>query len=201
MRISQHSVRIINGNVVYLFKIADQLNRKLDILGKNLKKVDHTFADWKEQLEVFSNSAKCYETMTMEFLSKYTAEVNRAFTAFLRLFEVQDTLSQISRLNGKTLVGYSDLPKFLSSQLSAKLFVDSSLALTVTALEQGLSVLASPMVDAEHDSSDLNVNILLLAPEIANRGNFCVVEHLHWPGTTNQSCSNNVSEFETDSPS
>lgn len=47
MRIShgQHSVRIINSKVVYLFKIADQLNSKLDILGKNLKKVDHTFAD------------------------------------------------------------------------------------------------------------------------------------------------------------
>ena len=178
MRISQHSVRIINGKVVYLFKIADQLNSKLDILGKNLKEVDHTFANWKEQLQVFSNSAKCYETMTMEFLSKYTAEVNRAFTAFLRLFEIQDTLSQISRLNGKTLVGYSDLPKFLSSQLSAKLFVDSSLALTVTALEQGLSVLASPMVDVEHDGRDLNVNILFLAPVIANKNNFCVVEHL-----------------------
>ena len=157
MRISQHSVRIIKGKVVYLFKIADQLNSKLNILGKNLGKVDHTFVDWKEQLEVFSNSTKCYETTTMEFLSKYTAEVNRAFTAFLRLFEVQDTLSQISRLNGKTLVGYSDLPKFLSSQLSPKLFVDPSLALTATTLEQGLSVLASPMVDVEHDGRELNV--------------------------------------------
>ena len=165
--------------MVYLFKIADQLNSKLNILGKNLGKVDHTFVDWKEQLEVFSNSTKCYETTTMEFLSKYTAEVNRAFTAFLRLFEVQDTLSQISRLNGKTLVGYSDLPKFLSSQLSPKLFVDPSLALTATTLEQGLSVLASPMVDVEHDGYDLMLyNILFLAPEIANKSNFCVVEHL-----------------------
>ena len=46
MRISQHSVRIINGKVVYLFKIADQLNSKLDILGKILKKVDQMFVDW-----------------------------------------------------------------------------------------------------------------------------------------------------------
>ena len=140
-------------HIRYLFKIGDQLNSKLDIFGKNMKAVDHTFADWKEQLEVFPNSARCYEIMTTEFLPKYTAEVNRAFTAFLSLFEVHDTLSHISRLNGKTFVGYSDLPKFLSSQLSAKLFVDSSFALTVTALEQGLSVLASPMLDIEHDGT------------------------------------------------
>ncbi len=178
MRIYQYFVAAVNGKVAYLFKIADQLNSKLDLLGKNLKKVDHTFTDWQKQLEVFSNSARCSESMTIEFLSKYTAEVNRAFTSFLRLFEVQDTLSQVCRLNGKTLVGYSDLPKFISSQLSAKLLVDRLLALTVTALEQGLSVFASPMVDVEHDSRDLNVNILFLAPEIASKSNFCVVEHL-----------------------
>ena len=52
------------------------------------------------------------------------------------------------------------------------------LKLTVTTLEHGLSVLASPMVDVEHDARDLNVNILFLAPEIATKSNFCVVEHL-----------------------
>ena len=30
MRISQYTVRTINGKVVYLFKIADQLNSKMD---------------------------------------------------------------------------------------------------------------------------------------------------------------------------
>ena len=114
----------------------------------------------------------------MDFLSKYSAEVNRAFAAFLRLFEIQDTLSQITQLNRKTLVGYSDLPKFISSHSSAKLLIDPSLKLTITALEEGLSVLASPMIDVEHDGRDLNVNILLLVPEIVNEENFCVVEHL-----------------------
>ena len=78
----------------------------------------------------------------MEFLSKYTAEINRAF---------QDTLSQISHLNDKLLVAYSDLPKFISLHLSAKLSIDPSLKLTIIALEEGLSVLAGPMVDVEHD--------------------------------------------------
>ncbi|XP_022805403.1 uncharacterized protein LOC111342570 [Stylophora pistillata] len=116
--------------------------------------------------------------MTIQFLSKYTAEINRAFTTFLRLFEIQDTLSQIYHLHEKSLVGYSDLPKFMSSHLSAKLSADHPLRLTITALEQGLSVLASPMVNVEHSGQDLTVDILLLAPEIADKDRFCVVQHL-----------------------
>ena len=114
----------------------------------------------------------------MEFLSKYTAEVNRALTLFLRLFEIQDTLNQISQLNEKPLIGYSDLPMFVSSHLSSKLNSEPALRLAVAVLEEGLSELASPMVDVEHDGRNLNVNILLLAPEIVDKNNFCVVEHL-----------------------
>ena len=114
----------------------------------------------------------------MEFLSKYTAEINCAFVAFLRLFEIQDTLSQTSHLNDKRLVGYSDLPQFFSSHLSANLSIDPSLRLTITALQEGLSVLASPMVDVEHDGQNLTTDILLLAPDIMDKNSFCVVEHL-----------------------
>ena len=113
--------------------------------------------------------------MTMEFLSKYTVEINPALNAFLRLFEIQDILNQVSRLNRKALVGYSDLPKFVSSNLSPKLQTDSSIQLTISALEEGLSVLASPMVDMEHDGHDLNVNMLFLVPEIKSNENFCVI--------------------------
>ena len=102
MRLSQHLVRVVDGKVVYLFKIADQFNSKLDVLGQNLKRVDNTFADWQSQLKTFSNSIRCHESMTMDFLSKYSTEVNRAFAAFLRLFEIQDTLNQVSQLNRKT---------------------------------------------------------------------------------------------------
>ena len=177
MAISQSLVRIVNGKV-YLFKVTDQMNSKMDVLTQDLKEVDATFSNWQKKLNLFSNSVRCHESLTMEFLSKYSAEVNRPFGAFLRLFEIQDTLNQVSQLNKKTLVGYSDLPKFVSSHLSSKLVVDQSLELTVSALEEGLSVLASPMVDVEHDGRDLNVNILLLAPEIASKNDFCVVELL-----------------------
>ena len=62
--------------------------------------------------------------------------------------------------------------------MSSQLVVEPSLGLTISALEGGLSVLASPMVDVEHDGRDLSVNILMLAPEIESKNNFCVVEHL-----------------------
>ena len=133
-------MRVINRKVVYLFKITDHMNSKLDILSQDLKIVKNTFAAWQRQLKKFANSVRCHEGLMMEFLSKYTAEINRAFVTFSRLFEIQDTLSQISHLNDKPLVGYSDLPQFISSHLSANLSFDPSLRLTTTALQEGLSV-------------------------------------------------------------
>ena len=69
----------------------------------------------------------------MEFFSKFSAEMNRAFAVFLRLFEIQDTLNQIFRLNSKTLIGYSDIPEFVSAQLSSRLIADDTLRSTVSA--------------------------------------------------------------------
>ena len=178
MAISQLMIRSINGKVVYLFKIADRLNSKVNILSRNLRVVDEMLSDWQKQLGAFSNKIKCNQGLTMEFLSKYTAEMNHAFAAFLRLFEIQDTLNQISRLNSKALIGYSDLPEFVSAQLSSRSMGDDTLHSTVSALKRGLSVLASPMVDVEHDGHELNVNILVIVPEILSSNNFCVVEHL-----------------------
>ena len=41
-----------------------------------------------------------------------------------------------------------------------------------------MSVLASPMVDVEHDGRSLTVDILLLAPVIGDQNDLCVVERL-----------------------
>lgn len=106
----------------------------------------------------------------MEFLSKYTAGLSSPFVA-----KIQDTVSLVSHLNGKTLKGYSDLPKFVASHLSAKRVVDPSLKLTVSALEEGLPVLASPIVDVERDGRNLTVDILLLATVIGDQNDLCVV--------------------------
>ena len=173
MSVSESIMRIINGKVVYLFKITDQIGSKLNVLAKDLKIVEDTFSVWQTQLKRLANTVRCHEGLTMEFLSKYTAGLSRAFVAFLRLFEIQDTLSLVSHLNGKTLIGYSDFPKFVALHLSAKLIVDPSLKLTVSALEEGLSLLASPMVDVEHDGRNLTVDILLLAHVIGDQNDMC----------------------------
>ena len=86
MAISQSLIRIVNRKAVYLFKVTDQMNSKMDVLTQDLKDVDATFSNWQKNLNLFSNSIWCRESLTMEFLSKYSAEVNRAFGAFLRLF-------------------------------------------------------------------------------------------------------------------
>jgi len=53
-----------------------------------------------------------------------------------------------------------------------------SLKLPITALEEGLFVLASPMIDVKHDGLDLNVTLLLLVLENVNKESFCVIMHL-----------------------
>ena len=53
MSISQSMIRIINGKVVYLFKITDQIGSKLDVLAQDLKIVDDTFSVWQTQLKRF----------------------------------------------------------------------------------------------------------------------------------------------------
>lgn len=60
----------------------------------------------------------------MDLLSKYVAEMYRAFSAFLTLFDIQDTLNQISALNSKALIVYSHLPEFVSAQLLSRLRTD-----------------------------------------------------------------------------
>lgn len=49
MAVSQLMIRSINGKVVYLSKIADHLNSKVNILSRNLRVVDEMLPDWQKQ--------------------------------------------------------------------------------------------------------------------------------------------------------
>ena len=53
MSISWSMMRIINGKVVYLFKITDQIGSKWNVLAQDLKIVDNTFSVRQTQLERF----------------------------------------------------------------------------------------------------------------------------------------------------
>ena len=53
MSISRSIMRIINGKMVYLFKITDQIGSKWNVLAQDLKIIDDTFSVWQTQLERF----------------------------------------------------------------------------------------------------------------------------------------------------
>ena len=45
MAISQSMILSVNGKVVYLFKIADHLNSKVNVLSRSLHVVDEVLSD------------------------------------------------------------------------------------------------------------------------------------------------------------
>ena len=177
-KLTQSLIHQVNGKVIYLIKTTDTITTKLNILSTDLQTIDKTFSKWKKQLDQFSNTADCHHALLLEFLSKYSAEINRAFTALLRLSEIQDLLSQVSHLSQKTLIGFADLPRFITDRLSFNLKKDSTMEITVDALEQGFSVLALPMVDYEYQQKHLELNILVSVPEITSTNHLCTIEHL-----------------------
>ena len=178
MSTSQQITRTLNGKIVYLVKFTDDLSTKMNVLTSDIANVEKTFQSWKTQLESLSNNINCQEHLLLEFLSKYSAEINRAFSSLLRLMEIQDTITQIGHLNQRTLIGYLDLPNFITSKLSIQLGGKTGMYNTIKALDAGYSILANPMVDFEHENGNLNVNILLTAPEIADSNSFCSLEYL-----------------------
>ena len=116
--------------------------------------------------------------MILEFLSKFAVAINRAFSLVLRFFEIQDLISQLARLNQKSLVGAQDVPRFFLSEILDKLQNDPALDVTISALKQGYQVLANPMVDIEHDGNDVTAHVLLSVPQMSSAESFCSIEEL-----------------------
>ena len=127
-------IHSIYGKVVYLFKIADHLNSKANVLSRNLRVVDEMLSNCQKQLGAFSDKIRYKQGLTTELFSKYAAQMNRAFAALFRLFEIQDTTNQIFRLNSKTLTGHSDIPEFVSAQLSPGSTADDTLGSKLSTL-------------------------------------------------------------------
>jgi len=146
---SRHLIHVVNGKVVHLFKITDKMNTKLNGLISAVKSIDKVFIAWKKELTRNANKVKCDDYLYLAFLSKFTAENNRAFSVILRFFEVQDVMTQLTQLNGKVLFGSSDLPQFMFSENVSRLQGDPKLKFTVKAVKVSLPVLADPVVDVD----------------------------------------------------
>ena len=178
MSMTQSLVHTVNGKIVYLIKTSDNLNTKLTSVIGTLHDIDVTFTERAQSLSYFSKIEQCHHNSILEFISHFSTFVDRAFYALLRLTEIQDTLTQITHLTQKVLVGYSNSPRFVATEISARLDANNSMALTENALKEGFPLLVNPFVNIEHTGKQLDLSILLTIPEIPNMRSFGTVEYL-----------------------
>ena len=178
LRVSRSLTRTINGKLVYVIKTTDSLTTKVNRLSSDARLMEATFTDWQDKLNRFAAGTKCHDGLLFEFLSKHSWAVNQAFASFLRLTEIQDILHQLAGLTKKALFGYSMLPRFLDTEIHAKLASDQSLLYTVKALQDGFPILINPMVDIEHHGQHITARLLLTIPVLPNLAAFCTIEYL-----------------------
>ena len=178
MTMSQSLIRTINGKLVYITKTTDTLTTKMNRLSQDLRIVDRTFSQWQSQLNKFSEQATCHESILLEFLSKHSNAVNRAFVSLLCLTEIQDVLHQFASLESKTLFGFSHLPPFLHPQILSQLAMDVSMKHTAKAFDEGFPLFINPMIESEHDGPYIDASVLLTLPVVPDQNAFCTIEYL-----------------------
>ena len=86
MGTTRHLIKTVDGKVVYLFKITDQMNTKLNELTSVVKSIDKTFSTWEIELNRFANKVNCDQYLNLAFLSKFATEINRAFAVIFEIF-------------------------------------------------------------------------------------------------------------------
>ena len=74
-------------------------------------------------------------------------EINRALASLLRLQELDDSVRQAEKITTRELFGFNDLPRSISTELSAQLSAIPSLKATVDALDSGFPILIRPILD------------------------------------------------------
>ena len=177
---TMHSMtKILQGKTVYLAKITDKLVTKVNNLQSSLRYIDKVFLAWQGKLTQFADHENCHFNNFMEFLSKFSLEVTRAFSTLLRLLEIKDILHQAQKLHAKESVGLQDLPAFVSSELQLRLKQLPHLQSTSAALDSGFSLLLQPLVDFSYDQTkNITANILFTVPQLSTQSAFCTLEHL-----------------------
>ena len=98
MSTSQRMIHTVYGKQVYLIRMTDRLTTRANILSDALRLVDKTFRAWQTEFRAFAKTAQCHHDASLEFLSKYTTEINRAFTSLLRLQELDDFVRQAEKI-------------------------------------------------------------------------------------------------------
>ena len=154
MSTTQRMVHTVYGKQVYLIKMTDRLTPRVKSLSDALRTVDKTFRAWQTEFRAFAKTEQCHHDASLEFLSTYTMEINRALASLLLLQQLDDFVRQAEKITTRELVGFNDLPRSISTELSAQLSAIPSLKATVDALDSGFPILIRPILDY-----DFSVNI------------------------------------------
>lgn len=179
MSTSQHMIHTVYGKQVYLIRMTDRLTTRVNILSDALRLVDKTFRAWQTEFRAFAKTAHCHHDASLEFLSKYTTEINRAFTSLLRLQELDDFVRQAEKITTRELVGFNDPPRSISTELSAQLPTTPSLKSTVDALDSGFPLIIRPILDYYFSvNSKFKLNILFTIPSLTAYNEFCKLQSL-----------------------
>ena len=152
MSTTQRMVHTVYGKQVYLIKMTDRLTTRVKSLSDALRTVDKTFRAWQTEFRAFAKTEQCHHDAS--FLSTYTMEINRPLASLLLLQELDDFVRQAEKITTRELVGFNDLPRSISTELSAQLSAIPSLKATVDALDSGFPILIRPILDY-----DFSVNI------------------------------------------
>ena len=168
----------LNGKIVYLVKTTDLVNSKVTQVIASLRLISRAFSVLQKQVSSFASKVTCHCNMQQEFTSLFAMEVNKTLTSLLRLTEV-DLLRQIAHLTKRNLIGYADLPRFLTEEISLKLSSVDTLAPAIDALKNGFSVILNPLVDTKFPSQrKLQMHFFFLLPVLSSSASVCTMEQL-----------------------
>lgn len=172
-------MKTLNGKVIYLVKTTDMINSKLTQVIGSLRDIKSLFHGWRDHFTSFFKAEQCHFNMQQEFLAAYTMEVNRAFSSLLRLTEVDDLLRQLSHLFHQNILGFANLPQFLTEELTLKLKTVPSLSSAIDALRDGFSIILNPLMDIQFSSTrQLQLHLLFTLPVLSSEANVCSAEEL-----------------------
>ena len=95
MSTTQRMVHTVYGKQVYLIKMTDRLTTRVKSLSDALRTVEKTFRAWQAEFRAFAE--QCHHDASLEFLSTYTMEINRALASLLLLQELDDFVRQAEK--------------------------------------------------------------------------------------------------------
>ena len=172
-------MKTLDGKIVYLVKTTDLINSKLSQVINSLRLVAGAFTGWKQQFDAFADKQQCHFNLQQEFISIYSMEINRAFISLLRLTEVDDLLRQLSHLARRGNIGFADLPRFLTEEITLKLSTVPALAPAIDALRNGFAVMMNPLMDIQFQSTrNIALHLLFTLPELSSTQAVCTMEQL-----------------------